>query len=126
MFSNVQNAVSSDFAMTRPLPHLISLGLTAGLVTVISAPALANKLDAVSQRLGNACKLRVVEQFDVSMAEARISLGATLKQSLDSGAMTMKDVKASGLSFNWAVDGKTAKGYCNVNYDGTVNEFKQW
>ena len=112
--------------MTRPLPHLISLGLTAGLFTVISAPALANKLDAVSQRLGNACKLRVVEQFDVSMAEARISLGATLKQSLDSGAMTMKDVKASGLSFNWAVDGKTAKGYCNVNYDGTVNELKQW
>jgi hypothetical protein len=112
--------------MTRSLPHLISLGLTAGLLTVFSAPAQANKLDAVTQRLGNACKLRVVEQFDVSMAEARISLGATLKQSLDSGAMTMKDVKASGLSFDWAVTGKSAKGYCNVNYDGTVSEFKQW
>ena len=112
--------------MTRSLPQLISLGLTAGLLTLISAPAQANKLDAVTQRLGNACKLKVVEQFDVPMASARISLGATLKESLDSGAMTMKDVKASGLSFDWAVAGKTAKGYCNVDYDGTVSEFKQW
>jgi hypothetical protein len=112
--------------MSHLLRSLGSLGLTSGLLIIQAAPAQANKLDAVTQRLGNACKLRVVEQFDVSMAEARISLGATLKQSLDSGAMTMKDVKASGLSFDWAVEGKSAKGYCNVDYNGTVSEFKQW
>ena len=92
----------------------------------MQAPAQANKLDVVAQRLGNTCKLRVTDQFNITMSEARISLGATLKQSLDSGAMTMKDVKASGLSFDWSVTGKSAKGYRKVNYDRTVTEFKQW
>ena len=113
-------------AMKATLRQLITLGATATLLAVASAPAEANKLDAVAQRLANGCKLRVVEQFDVSMADARVSLGATLKQSLDSGAMTMKDVKTSGLTFDWSVNGKSAKGYCNVDYDGNVKEFKQW
>jgi hypothetical protein len=112
--------------MPRSFRSLASLSLVAGLLTIQTAPAQANKLDAVTQRLGNACKMKVVEQFDVPMASARISLGATLKESLDSGAMTMKDVKASGLSFDWGVAGNSAKGYCNVDYDGKVTEFKQW
>jgi hypothetical protein len=113
-------------AMKATLRQLITLGATATLLAVAIAPAEANKLDAVAQRLANGCKLRVVEQFDVSMADARLSLGATLKQSLDSGAMTMKDVKTSGLTLDWSVNGKSAKGYCNVDYDGNVKEFKQW
>lgn len=91
------------------------------------APAAgADKMSAVAGRLGNACKLKVVEQFDVPMADARVSVGATLQDSIDSGAITMKDVKSSGLSFDWSVSGKAAKGYCNVDYNGTVKEFKQW
>ena len=103
-----------------------ALGLSLSQSTWLAGAAHAEKLTAVTGRLGNACKLKVVEQFDVPMADARVQLGATLKDSLDSGAMTMKEVKASGLSFDWSVTGKKAKGYCNVDYNGTVKEFKQW
>ena len=116
----------NSFSMNQVRRRAATYGIAAFLLCSMQAPAQANKLDAVAQRLGNACKLRITDQFNVSMSEARVSLGATLKQSLDSGATTMKDVKSSGLSFDWSVTGKSAKGYCNVNYDGTVTEFKQW
>lgn len=116
----------NSFSMYQVRRLAATYGIAACLLCSMQTPAQANKLDAVAQRLGNACKLRVTDQFNVSMSEALVSLGATLKQSLDSGVTTMQDVKASGLSFDWSVTGQSAKGYCNVNYDGTVTEFKQW
>ena len=102
------------------------IGLCLAQMSLLAPAARADKMSAITGRLGNACKLKVVEQFDVSMADARVSVGATLQESIDSGSITVKDVKASGLSFDWTVNGKQAKGYCNVDYDGTVKEFKQW
>jgi len=108
------------------LATAVALGLCMAETGLVAPAARADKMSAVAGRLGNACKLKVVDQFDIPMADARVSVGATLQESINSGSITMKDVKASGLSFDWSVNGKTAKGYCNVDYDGTVKEFKQW
>jgi hypothetical protein len=35
------------------------------------------------------------------MAEISVELGATLKQSIDAGQITLKDIQNRGLSFNW-------------------------
>ena len=89
------------------------------------APVRADQMSATVGRLGKICKMRVVDQFDVPMSDAGIRLGETLQQSIDAGEITMKDVKRSGLSFNWEIRGKSINGYCNINYNGSITEFKQ-
>jgi hypothetical protein len=103
----------------------------AAAVTLIAlffaAPALADSAtDALIGQLGLGCKNRVIEQFDVPNSDITVRLGATLQADLDSGAMTAKDLKQYGASFDWSVAGKDASGYCNVDGDGKVSEFKQW
>ncbi len=74
---------------------------------------------------GKTCKMRVVEQFDVPMSDALVSMGATEKQSLDEGTTSLADIKKNGMSYNWEIRGKKVSGYCNVNGKGQITEFKQ-
>jgi hypothetical protein len=100
------------------------LTLTSGLLL---EPALADaETNAVIGRLGLGCKNRVIEQFDAPNSDITVRLGATLQESLDSGAMTADDLKRDGASFDWSVSGKSASGYCNVDDKGHVTEFKQF
>lgn len=101
-----------------------ALALAAGGSPLI-APAHAESMNATVGRLGKLCKMKVVDQFDVPMSDAGVRLGETLQQSIDAGEITMKDVKRSGLSFNWEIRGKSINGYCNINYNGKIEEFKQ-
>ena len=90
-------------------------------------PAVASsETEAVIGKLGLGCKNRVLEQFDVPNSDITVRPGATLQQDIDSGAMTVADLKKDGASFNWEVSGKNASGYCNVDGSGTITEFKQW
>jgi len=98
---------------------------SAGMMFSLSAVA-GGKTEAVIGQLGQGCKNRVVEQFDVPNSDITVRLGATLQQDIDSGAMTADDLKKMGASFDWKVSGKGASGYCNVDGHGRVLEFEQW
>jgi hypothetical protein len=54
-----------------------------------------------------------------------VNIGATEQQSIDAGTTSLKDIKKGGMSYNWEIRGKTISGYCNVNGQGTITEFKQ-
>ena len=87
--------------------------------------ALANddaKIDARIAAWATACKNRVATQYPKSiMADISVELGATLKQSIDAGQTTLKDIQAQGLSYNWSY--KKHLGYCNTDGQGNVTEF---
>lgn len=69
-----------------------------------------------------ACKNRVAVTYPKStMADISVELGATLKQSIDAGQTTLKDVQKYGLSYNWTF--KKHSGYCNTDGQGNVTEF---
>jgi hypothetical protein len=46
---------------------------------------------------GKACKMRVVEQFDVPKSDAVVNIGATEKQSIDDGTTSTADIKKRGM-----------------------------
>ena len=85
------------------------------------------KIQALVASGGRNCKNKVAEQFDVPMSDIHVELGATLKQSIDAGEITLADILKSGLTFNWDVkkDKKELNGYCNTDAKGNVTEFKQ-
>lgn len=87
--------------------------------------AQAQTVSGLTSKWGKACKMRVVDQFDVPMSDALVNLGATLQQSIDDGSISLADIKRDGLSFNWEIRGKQINGYCNVNGKGKITEFKQ-
>ena len=90
-------------------------------------PAMAaSETNAVIGMLGLGCKNRVLEQFDVPNSDITVRLGTTLQQDINSGSMTAEDLKQAGASFDWEVAGRSARGYCNVDGTGRVNEFQQW
>jgi hypothetical protein len=111
--------------MTRKLPRLLFALVAAGL-TIATSPAAASDLNTLIGQLGVGCKNRVIEQFDVPSSDITVRLGATLQADLDSGVMSAKELKEYGASFDWSVAGKDAGGYCNVDGEGKVTEFKQW
>lgn len=79
------------------------------------------KINARIEAWGRNCKNAVAVKYPkASMADISIELGATLKQSIDSGETTLKDIQKQGLSFNWTVKKNT--GYCNTNGSGKVTE----
>jgi hypothetical protein len=81
------------------------------------------EVDATLGRLGKVCKDKLMTKFKgVPMSDLHVTVGATLKESLDSGSMTLKDLQKSGASFNIEVPGK-GSGYCNVNGKGKIDEF---
>jgi len=87
--------------------------------------ALADDEAKINARIGawgSACKNAVAVKFPKSnMSEISVELGATLKQSIDAGQITLKDIQGSGLSFNWQF--KKHTGYCNTDGKGNVTEF---
>lgn len=102
-------------------------GVTLALVTAAATipSATAQTASGLIANWGKVCKMRVVDQFDVPMSDAGVSLGATLQQSIDQGETTLADIKKQGLVFNWEIRGKKINGYCNVNGKGKITEFKQ-
>ena len=90
-----------------------------------STVALADDDAKINARIGawgSACKNAVAVKFPKSnMSEISVELGATLKQSIDAGQITVKDIQKNGLSFNWQF--KKHTGYCNTDGKGNVTEF---
>jgi hypothetical protein len=91
-----------------------------GILTSLSCTLQANAQTAsgLISTWGRTCKMRVVEQFDVPMSDALVTIGATEKQSIDDGSTSLTDIKKSGMSYNWEIRGKKVSGYCNVNGKG--------
>lgn len=81
------------------------------------------KVDATLSRLGKVCKNKLMTQFPgMPMSDLRVTVGASLKESLDKGSMGLKDLQKSGASFNIEVPGK-GSGACGVNANGKITEF---
>jgi hypothetical protein len=101
--------------------------LAFGIIASLSFTLKANAQSAsgLISTWGKACRMRVAEQFDMPMCDALVNIAATEKQSIDDGTMTPKDIKKSGMSYNWQFRGKNVSGYCNVNGKGKITEFKQ-
>ncbi len=100
--------------------------------SLLCCAALAQPLAAradddakINARIGagaTACKNAVAVKYPKSiMADIRIELGATLKESIDAGTTTLKDIKKGGLSYNWTY--KKHSGYCNTDGSSNVTEF---
>ena len=107
--------------MKKTLILSLAVALYAGLAVPASADA---KVDATLGRLGKACKSKLMAKFPgVSMADLHVTVGATLRESLDGGSMSLADLQKSGASFNFEVPSKQAAGYCNVNGKGKITEF---
>jgi hypothetical protein len=79
------------------------------------------KINARIEAWGRSCKNAVAAKYPkATMADIRIELGATLKQSIDAGETTLKDINKDGLSYNWSF--KKSSGYCNTDGGGNVTE----
>lgn len=95
----------------------------AGLAT--STAALADddaKIEARIGAWGRACKNEVAVRFPKSvMADITVELGATLRESINAGQITLKDVNQSGLIFNWQY--KKHIGYCETDGSGNITKF---
>ncbi len=94
-----------------------------GLVT--STGALADddaKIEARIGAWGKACQNEVAVRFPKSvMADISVEVGATLREAIDAGQVTLKDINKSGLSFNWQY--KKHNGYCDTDGKGTITNF---
>jgi len=59
----------------------------------------------------------------MSMADVEVTLGATLRQSIDAGKFTLADLQRSGLDYNFNAHhakGKDPIGTCTTNGQGNV------
>ncbi len=82
------------------------------------------KIDATLGRLGKVCKDKLMTKFPgVPMSDLRVTVGATLQESLDSGSMGLKDLQKYGASYNWEVPSKKASGDCDVDGKGKITQF---
>lgn len=86
------------------------------------------KIEARVGAWGRNCKNAIAEKFKAkSMADVEVSLGATLRASIDAGEITLKDIKRDGLSYNFRVHhvpGTDPQGYCNTDGEGNVQEIR--
>ena len=83
------------------------------------------EIQAYIERWSRECKNAAAENYDTSMSDVRVSVGATERQSIDSGDLTLDDIERYGLSFNWEVRQRNGKadGYCNVSGRGQIVDF---
>ena len=103
---------------------LLLVGLTLSMGTMSAAWADEDaKIQATLGRLATACKNKVAMKYKVSQAEANVQVAATLQESLDSGAMGLKDLREYGASYNWSVASKKASGSCDVDAKGKITQF---
>ena len=126
--------ITSDPVNTPPIQHprqrrqrSTAAAMAVGILACLSVTPQANAQTAsgLVSSWGKACKMRVVEQFDVPMSDALVTIGATEQQSIDEGSTSLADIKKNGMSYNWEIRGKKVSGYCNVNGKGKITEFKQ-
>jgi len=100
--------------------------MAIALIAASINPSFADdqaKVDATLSRLGKVCKKKLMTQFPgVPMSDLSVTVGASLKESLDKGFMGLKDLQKSGASFNIELPGK-GSGACGVNANGKITEF---
>ena len=100
---------------------LLSLVVASSVVMPSARADDDAKINARIEAGGRSCKNAVAAKYPkATMADISVELGATLKQSIDAGQMTLNDIK-KGLSYNWTF--KKHSGYCNTNGSGNVTEF---
>lgn len=105
---------------------------TSGGFSLIAPAAHAADDDAkIEARIGawgRNCKSAIAEKFKAkSMADVEVSLGATLRASIDAGEVSLADIKKSGLTYNFRVHhlpGKDPEGFCNTDGQGNVEEIR--
>lgn len=111
----------------KAVPAAFACATAALLLCGVTSAARADddaKINARIEAWGRNCKNSLAVKFPkASMADITVELGATLKQSIDAGEITLKDIKRSGLSYNWTVKNKF--GYCNTDGAGNVVELKK-
>ncbi|MFN5745543.1 MAG: hypothetical protein ACK443_05575 [Methylococcaceae bacterium] len=109
------------------MKNTLILGIAACLVAGSITPSLADeqaKIDATLGRLGKVCKDKLMTKFPgVPMSDLHVTVAATLQESLDSGSMTLKDLKQYGANYNWEVPSRKAEGFCDVDAKGKVTQF---
>lgn len=107
------------------IPFIFALVTILATATFPTAHADEDaKIKATIGRLGKTCKDKLMMKYaGVPMAQLNVSLSASLQESLDSGAMGLKDLKQYGATFNWEVPPKNAKGTCDVNGKGKITQF---
>ena len=96
------------------------------------APTMARadndaKIQAMIQRLGGICKTQASARNGVPMSDVRVDLAATLKESIDSGETTLKDIKQYGLMYNYKLkrNGVVLHGSCDVEANGTIDHIEE-
>jgi hypothetical protein len=108
------------------------LAVSSGSISLgLPAHAQSSDEDKIEARIGawgRNCKNALAEKYKAkTMADVEVSLGASLRASIDAGEITLADIKRGGLSFNYRVhhvSGKDPEGYCNTNGQGNVEEIK--
>lgn len=101
-----------------------------GATMLAGTPAIAGdqsaKIEARIETWGRNCKNVIAERItNASMADIRVTLSATTRQSIDAGSMTLKDIKQYGLIYNWErpfSDGSALRGTCEVDGSGNVTK----
>ncbi len=115
--------LTKDTHMKTTLILSLAAALVAGSITPAAADDQA-KIDATLGRLGKVCKDKLMGKYPgVPMSDLQVTVAATLKQDLDSGAMGLKDLQQYGASYNWSVPPKKASGSCNVDAKGKITQF---
>jgi hypothetical protein len=98
------------------------LSLAAALIAGSIVPAVADdqaKIDATLGRLGKVCKDKLMVKYPgVPMSDLHVTVAATLKQDLDSGAMGLKDLQQYGASYNWSCAPQEGLGLLRCRCEG--------
>ena len=127
------SAIRSQPLTMRPIALFAALVAASSGSICLDLPAHAqssdeDKIEARIGAWGRNCKNAVAAKFNAkSMSEVEISLGASLRASIDAGEITLADIKSGGLSFNYRVHhvaGKDPEGYCNTDGQGNVEVIK--
>jgi len=95
-----------------------------------AAPSTAGDRDQINARIesdGRNCKSAILSKYGLgskmSMADVEVTLGATLRQSIDAGKTSLADINRSGLDYNFTAHhakGKDPVGTCATNGQGNV------
>jgi hypothetical protein len=90
----------------------------------------AGDRDQINARIegdGRNCKSAILAKYGegskMSMADVNVTLGATLRQSIDAGKTSLADINRSGLDYNFTArhaKGKDPIGTCATNGQGNV------
>ncbi|MEB3165638.1 MAG: hypothetical protein VKO65_03105 [Cyanobacteriota bacterium] len=117
---------------SRRTKAILAAVLTAaGTCLAFSPAAQADEEAKIEARVGawgRNCKTAIAAKYNAkSMADVDVSLGESLRASIDAGELSLNDIKSSGLSYNFRVHhvkGKDPQGYCNTDGEGNVDEIR--